>query len=786
MKKLFVTILSYSLFLNANLSAQWEILNEGFKGNLNTIDFVNDNVGWIAGSNGTLFKTTDGGKNWITISINENWHISQIDFINESVGWGIGGVGNWWQFDSHLVLKTTNGGLSWAQQFTSTSIGFKSLHVINETNVYAVGGDKIYKTTNGGINWINISTNLPNRNYNSVWFQDSQIGVVVGNYNDGTADRGIICRTTNGGTSWNENMVNEFNSIYELQFLDNANGYFRANLDTTHFICKTEDLCASWTIKIQHPYPITSYQFLDNSIIYAIMGDSIASYNIMLSIDSGLSWQRSQSIPFFTNKIYINVNGVGFVLSNYARRGGWRGVLYKGFNGKNWLIQKFYYPYLQNIHFVTENVGFISGGYQSAAHSDPEGRIFSSSDGGKTWNNSFDSTGWGGRFVFLNEYEGYTLFGSAIYKTSDNGNAWTQVYKNNPDSIGYSFFWNDIYFVDEIKGFVVGRYEDSLSHGAGVLVTTDAGESWDLGWQHPDSNDIWHNLNSITSIGNTGWAVGESGLIVKHTPQTGWVKQNSITDLPLNKVFFRDENSGWITGGYLYDNDNQKILLKTIDAGVSWNAVPNVPFVIKDIWFINNNLGLAIGYDSSGVGGILKSTDGGNTWTIDTGNLSAKLNALYIKDGYGWAVGDDGLILRTTNAGPTWVDDENRTLPKEFVLEQNYPNPFSAKGGSASGGNPSTKIRYTIPTPPSSSPLIKGRNENLSRNAFGMGFVTLKVYDVLGREVATLVNEEKPPGVYEVEFTGHSDEGWNLSSGIYLYRLIAGNFIAVRKAILLK
>jgi len=92
--------------------------------------------------------------------------------------------------------------------------------------------------------------------------------------------------------------------------------------------------------------------------------------------------------------------------------------------------------------------------------------------------------------------------------------------------------------------------------------------------------------------------------------------------------------------------------------------------------------------------------------------------------------------------------------------------------------NPLTKIKFTIPTPPSSSPLTKGRNE--------VGFVTLKVYDILGNEVATLVNEYKPAGNYEIEFNSHSDEGQNLSSGIYLYRLQAGSLIQTQKMILLK
>lgn len=107
----------------------------------------------------------------------------------------------------------------------------------------------------------------------------------------------------------------------------------------------------------------------------------------------------------------------------------------------------------------------------------------------------------------------------------------------------------------------------------------------------------------------------------------------------------------------------------------------------------------------------------------------------------------------------TDVADEKQT-PTEFSLAQNYPNPF----------NPSTKIRYSIPDVGS-----------------GLAQTVLKVYDILGNEVATLVNEEKPAGVYEVEFsTGSFGNARNLSSGIYFYKLTAGSFTETKKMILLR
>ncbi len=93
---------------------------------------------------------------------------------------------------------------------------------------------------------------------------------------------------------------------------------------------------------------------------------------------------------------------------------------------------------------------------------------------------------------------------------------------------------------------------------------------------------------------------------------------------------------------------------------------------------------------------------------------------------------------------------KENTFPKEFTLSQNYPNPF----------NPSTIIKYQIPE---------------------ISLVTVKVYGVLGNEIATLVNEEKPAGSYEIELNG---EG--LTSGIYFYQLRAGNFVETKKMVLIK
>ena len=123
---------------------------------------------------------------------------------------------------------------------------------------------------------------------------------------------------------------------------------------------------------------------------------------------------------------------------------------------------------------------------------------------------------------------------------------------------------------------------------------------------------------------------------------------------------------------------------------------------------------------------------------------------------------DQGAYEHNTGT-PTGVN-EIEDLPTEFHLAQNYPNPF----------NPSTTIKYTIPTTPSPSPY-QGEEK-------WEGFsVSLKVYDILGRDVITLVNEKQRPGIYEITW-----DATDQTSGIYFYQIIAGEFIKTKKMILVK
>ncbi|MCH7769536.1 MAG: T9SS type A sorting domain-containing protein, partial [Bacteroidetes bacterium] len=149
----------------------------------------------------------------------------------------------------------------------------------------------------------------------------------------------------------------------------------------------------------------------------------------------------------------------------------------------------------------------------------------------------------------------------------------------------------------------------------------------------------------------------------------------------------------------------------------------------------------------------LFTSDRGGTWVEKLTPDSAVIFDLTFTDSTtGYAVGKNGLILKYKQ-NTTKVED-NITLPKKIVLHQNFPNPF----------NPGTSIQYAVS----------------SRQ-----FISLKIYDVLGNEIAVLVNEEKPAGEYEVKFSANGG-GKGLTSGIYFYQLWIGSFIQTKKMVYLK
>jgi hypothetical protein len=213
---------------------------------------------------------------------------------------------------------------------------------------------------------------------------------------------------------------------------------------------------------------------------------------------------------------------------------------------------------------------------------------------------------------------------------------------------------------------------------------------------------------------------------------------------------------GWVTGinGSIFRTTNGSATWQQINSGTTKS--------LNSIYFTDNQRGWAVGDE----GTILKSTDGGLTWHQQFSNVYPHyLTSIWFADSLnGWVVGEGGAIIRTMDGGGVVSvehDISKEIIPDDFKLFQNYPNPF----------NPSTRISWQSPVG---------------------SWQTLKVYDLLGREIATLVDEYKLAGRYEVEFKPESSikhlpaGRQGPASGIYFYQLKVGSYIHTKKMILLR
>jgi len=196
---------------------------------------------------------------------------------------------------------------------------------------------------------------------------------------------------------------------------------------------------------------------------------------------------------------------------------------------------------------------------------------------------------------------------------------------------------------------------------------------------------------------------------------------------------------------------NGSILLTT-DGSTTWQEIPSGVF--ENLWSVHF-IDYDNGWIAGDVGTVLRTRDGGFTWEKQFSGVASNTltSVCFIDTMNGWVTGEGGTIIYTTDGGGIVSVETNElssTLPESFLLLQNYPNPF----------NPSTTIKYRIPE---------------------LSFVTLKVYDVLGTEVAALVDEEKPAGEYAIHFNANG-----LTSGVYFYQLNAGNYSEAKKMLLLR
>jgi photosystem II stability/assembly factor-like uncharacterized protein len=380
---------------------------------------------------------------------------------------------------------------------------------------------------------------------------------------------------------------------------------------------------------------------------------------------------------------------------------------------------------LEDIQFIDANNGWAVGW---------DNTILKTTDGGQNWitKRSIVNGPWIYGVFFLDANKGWAAEDNgSILSTTDGGENWSETSTSAPYLIDFDF-------IDANNGWAFGGL------GA-ILHTTDGGAHW-ASQNTNQSNDFYAGkfFNA-----DTGVAVGYLGRCIKTTDGgASWSQKSTLLTDTFNDISFIDNKQGWAAGDF--------VIAHTTNGGDTWIKQKQLDdsLYLEGIFFTDSQNGWASGNSKSGAGIILHTTDGGTNWEQRNFyfNNFYNLKAFsFIDANTGWVVGDAGVILHTTNGGVTSVNEiTGNEIPQQFVLKQNYPNPF----------NPSTTIEFSISK---------------------QSFVTLKVYDLLGREVTSLVNKELQSGSYKTQFNAS-----NLASGVYLYRLNANGITQTRKLTVMK
>src|SRR4030095_2276600 len=337
--------------------------------------------------------------------------------------------------------------------------------------------------------------------------------------------------------------------------------------------------------------------------------------------------------------------------------------------------------------------------------------------------------------------EGEVNGGAKLFKTMDGGQTWTAILTTPPNR-GY---FNGLGFT-KANGNMFG-----LAIAERIYRSSNAGQDWiEL---NPAVNGVSNAHNSLFIIDNYfyGFGLNNGSARVRLTPDnsTSWSSyQVNVVGSYTSAIAFSSSKMM----GLAATSTSMPYIGRTIDGGVTWTAIDIGPGVTGNC-FLNWIAGTPIVYIMGENGGIKRSTDNGLTWVTTPTPVSNLKHFDFVQVNMvvtGYAVSSDGSVIRLDDTLGVLTGINSNNIPREFSLQQNYPNPF----------NPATQIEY-----------------NIAKETF----VRLTVYDALGREVAVLVNETKKPGVHNLTF-----DGSNFNSGVYFYKLQAGEFTDTRKMVLLK
>ncbi|MBI3112414.1 MAG: T9SS type A sorting domain-containing protein [Ignavibacteriales bacterium] len=668
---------------------------------------------------------------------------------------------------SNGIFRSTNAGTSWQD----VSAGLQEVTVWTfavhpNGNIFAGSdGGGVYRSTNLGSSWNKIGSGMDGMAVLSLAVDTS--GVMYA----GTVANGLW-RSTDAGTTWqvlSTPLNNKF--IYTLAVDKSADtathGNIYAGILTTpgeFGVYRSTDGGTSWGV---------DSNTISTSILSLHVGNDGTLYagtqaNGVLRFTSALNFWEAYNAGITTGSVYFVTSGPAGELYACTNEGG----VFRRRPGETW----------QQVNTGLENRYVLSLALSS------EGTVMAGTGGAGIYESALQTVNWSSknngfssldRPVLHKTPEGRLYAGSyrgGLFKSDDHGGTWTSV---------HSIFKN--HGILSIASSLQGDLYVGTNETPSVYRSRDNGLNWT-----PLSDGL--SDPSTYSMGVTGsgtvFAASTTGMNRLDAQSDKWVPINVLANLYVNDIVTIDSSLVLVA--------TESGVYRSTNAGTTWTlqfqGMQTAHLSIKALFFLPNGTVAA----ASDLGGVYISQDSGKSWDHRIGGLSnlrgraltANLQGeLFLGtsgggvfrstyDGLFWSVLNSGIgsldirsMVTSTNGvtfagsyrsglfqsiAPTVsVETFSAIIPRQFSLAQNYPNPF----------NPSTTIRFELAEP---------------------AFVRLKIFDGLGREIATLINGEMPAAAHSATFDLHTNHLSHLPTGIYYYRLTAGAFSQSRRMILLK
>lgn len=687
--------------------------------------------------------------------------------------------------DNGNRFMSYDGGLTFGS-YQIAGFNFNSVHGNGLRLVIVGDGGAVHSSSNGGVTFTNYG--IGGNDLNGVWMIDANTGWAVGN-------GGRIVKTTNGGAVWTPQTSGTPNNLTDVKFTSSNNGYACGELGTVVY---TTNGGANWQSHTTGSTKnLLSIDASGTTIIATAVDGVILKYN-------GTTWSTID----YKIVVKSDVRGVSMIDANNFYTCGGGGFINKTADGgttrtyqANPMMAK-----LKDIYFQSSSLGW--------AVSTDNNAILRTANGGASWvfqtgvsvnfswsqpTNGNGSNNIGNGFCLnpQNKNSIYIMMGNQVKRSVDRGQTWTSVGTNPPSpwtASCHSFFVNaldtNIWIASKGSsgGYVIvtTNYGATWSAVAGPLTLTSYGMPIEVDPNNP--NTVYMAPDNQPLMKSTNWGANWTTL----GGRPGFGNFRSPCDVVIQ---FENPNTIFIADGVTSSPDPGQFY-KSTDGGVTFTLIntttgSEIPMVANTSLDLNllyhstwssgsfwksTNMGsafanlnqtgslwacdiakddpTALSFNVYSGGTEKHSTDAGQTFTQTTIGSSPAAGILFYDKANLFMQQSGGVYRMAVAYSVTTVTGNNQIsgeIPNKFGLSQNYPNPF----------NPVTQIKYDI---------AKASN------------VSLKVYDVLGNEVALVVSGNLSAGKYSADFNASK-----LASGIYFYSLIVdGQKVDTRKMMLVK